>query len=82
MPEAARSRHRSTSLVRREILLLLALVLAVDALFIAGYFIFRLHAASDTAKIGYTAVWTAITLVVVLRALTRIRSLRHRGSPG
>ena len=23
-----------------------------------------------------------ITLVVVLRALTRIRSLRHRGSPG
>jgi hypothetical protein len=65
--------------VKRELLLLVAAVLVVDALFIAGYFLFRLDAAGDPAKIGYTAAWTVVTLLVVLRALTRIRSLRGRG---
>jgi hypothetical protein len=54
-------------------------VLVVDAVFIAGYFLFHLDAALDPAKIGYTAVWTVVTLLVVLRGLTRIRSLRRRG---
>lgn len=65
--------------MKRELLLLVAAVLVVDALFIAGYFLFRLDAAGDPAKIGYTAAWTVVTLLVVLRALTRIRSLRGRG---
>jgi hypothetical protein len=65
--------------MKRELFLLLATVLVVDALFIAAYFLFHLAAAGDTAKIGYTAVWTAVTLLVVLRGLTRIRSLRGRG---
>ena len=65
--------------MRRELFLLLATVLAVDALFIAGYFLFHLDAAGDPAKIGYTAGWTVVTLLVVLRGLTRIRSLRRRG---
>jgi hypothetical protein len=65
--------------VKRELLLLVAAVLVVDALFIAGYFLLRLDAAGDPAKIGYTAAWTVVTLLVVLRALTRIRSLRGRG---
>jgi hypothetical protein len=43
--------------------------------------LFRLGAAGDPTRIGYTAAWTAVTLLVVLRGLTRIRSLRRRG-PG
>jgi hypothetical protein len=65
--------------MKRELLLLLVSVLVVDALFIAGYFLFHLAAAGDPAKIGYTAGWTVVTLLVVLRGLTRIRSLRRRG---
>jgi hypothetical protein len=65
--------------MKRELFLLLATVLVVDAVFIAGYFLFHLAAARDPAKIGYTAVWTVVTLLVVLRGLTRIRSLRRRG---
>jgi hypothetical protein len=65
--------------MRRELFLLLAAVLVVEALFIPGYFLFHLDAASDLAKIGYTTVWTVATLLVVLRGLARMRSLRHRG---
>jgi hypothetical protein len=67
--------------MKRELVLLLVTVLAVDAIFIAGYFLFHLNAAGDPAKLGYTAAWTVVTLLAVLRGLTRIRSLRrHRGS--
>jgi hypothetical protein len=65
--------------MKRELFLLLAAVLVVDTLFIGGYFLFRLAAAADPVKIGYTAAWTVVTLLVVLRGLTRIRSLRRRG---
>jgi hypothetical protein len=65
--------------MKRELLLLLVTVLAVDALFIAGYFLLRLDAAGDRAKIGYTGAWTVATLLLVVRGLTRIRSLRRRG---
>lgn len=65
--------------MKRELFLLLAAVLVVEALFIPGYFLFHLDAAGDLAKIGYTAVWTVVTLLVVLRGLTRMRSLRRRG---
>jgi hypothetical protein len=65
--------------MKRELFLLLAMVLVVDALFIGAYFLFHLDAAGDAAKMGYTAVWTVVTLLVVLRGLTRIRFLRRRG---
>ena len=64
--------------MRRELLRLVLAVAVVDALFIGGYFLFRLEHASNPFKIGYTAAWTVATLVVVLRALTRIRTLRRR----
>jgi hypothetical protein len=53
-------------------------VIVVDAFFIAGYFLFRLPAAGNTARIVYAAGWTAVTLLVVLRFLTRIRAPRSR----
>jgi hypothetical protein len=65
--------------MRRELFLLLAMVLVVDAVFYAGYFLFHLDVAGDGAKIGFVAAWTIVTLLVVLRRLARIRSLRGRG---
>ena len=62
--------------VKREVVRLVVLVLVVDGVFIAGYFAAGLVHASAAAKLGYTAVWTLVTLVVVLRGLTRIRALR------
>jgi hypothetical protein len=64
--------------VKRQLLLLIAAVVVVDALFIAGYFLFSLSDAGDAGRIGYTAAWTVVTLLVVLFFLTRIRSLRRR----
>jgi hypothetical protein len=74
----ASARLRNTGAVKRQLLLLVAAVVVVDACFIAGYFLFDLNAAGNPARIGYTAAWTVVTLLVVLRFLTRIRSLRGR----
>lgn len=61
---------------KREALVLVALVLVVDALFIAAYFGAGIERASDGMKLGFTVVWTVINLAVVVRGLTRIRSAR------
>jgi len=65
--------------VRREALYLMGLVLVVDAVFIGAYFLAGIARATDSVKIVFTILWTAITLLIVLRALIRIRGLRvHR----
>ena len=64
--------------VRRELLGLVLAAVLLHALFIAGYFLFDLERASGRPRVLYTAAWTAVTLAVVLRALTRIRKLRRR----
>lgn len=64
--------------MRGELLRLVLAVLLIDAGFIAGYFLFRVSLAATPAKIAYTAGWTVATLLVVLRALTRIRTLRRQ----
>jgi hypothetical protein len=62
--------------VKREALVLVGLVLAVDAIFIAVYFWAGIEQAPDGVKIVFTVVWTAINLAVVIRGLTRIRIAR------
>jgi hypothetical protein len=64
--------------VRRELLQLVLAVALVDALFIAGYYLFHLERGSQSIRIGYTATWTTVTLLVVLRGLARIRERRAR----
>ena len=64
--------------MRRELLRLVLAVVVVDVLFIAGYYLLRLAHVSDQMKVGYAAAWTAVTLVIVLRALVRIRAMRSR----
>lgn len=62
--------------VKREALVLVGLVLAVDAIFVAVYFLARVERSPDAAKLGFTVLWTAVTLAVVIRGLGRIRSAR------
>jgi hypothetical protein len=62
--------------LRREVVLLVVLVVLVDALFIGGYALAGLAAASGGARLIYTLAWTGATLAVVLRGLTRIRAIR------
>jgi hypothetical protein len=62
--------------VAREALLLVGLVLLVDAAFVAAYFLGELRTLSDPAKLAFTVVWTVVTLVVVIRGLSRIRKAR------
>ena len=64
--------------VRREVLVLVGLVLLVDGLFIAGYFAAGMVRGSDTAKVVYTGLWTVVTMVVVLRGLTADPGVRAR----
>jgi hypothetical protein len=62
--------------VRREALTLIGLVLLVDAVFIAIYFLAGVGNASATMKVAYTVLWTVLTLVVVIRGLARVRNAR------
>jgi len=67
--------------VKREVMWLLIAVLLVDAVFVALYFLGRLRTASDSGKIVFTALWTLVTLAVVIRGLSRVRSVRFRQTP-
>ncbi|HEY3011703.1 MAG TPA: hypothetical protein VGJ36_03065 [Gemmatimonadales bacterium] len=62
--------------VTGEVVALVALVVVVDALFVAVYFLAALRTESDPVKIGFTVVWTLVTLGVVMRGLSRVRSAR------
>ena len=64
------------STLQKEVLLLVAVVLALDAVFVAIFFLARVRGASDTSKLLFTAVWTLATLVLAVRGLSRIRSAR------
>ncbi|HEX5962442.1 MAG TPA: hypothetical protein VFY42_01855 [Gemmatimonadales bacterium] len=62
--------------VKREALLLVAWVVAVDVAFVAAYFLAGIERAPDGLKLAFTGIWTVITLAVVIRGLTRIRGAR------
>jgi len=64
--------------VKREVLGLILAVLVVDAVFMGAYFLIRVQAASDPAKLAFTALWTLVTLAIVIRGLARIRGVRLR----
>jgi hypothetical protein len=64
--------------VGRAVLLLIGVVLLVDAMFVAVYFLANLRAGSDSAKLGFTVIWTLVTLGVVVGGLSRVRKARIR----
>jgi hypothetical protein len=62
--------------IRREVLVLGGLVLVIDLVFIAAYFLGSIDHSSNRTKLLFTIVWTVITLGVVVRGLLRIRQAR------
>ena len=62
--------------VRREVLLLIVLVLVVDAIFIGVFFLAHILTMPSAYKVGYTLLWTLVTLAVVVRGLNRVRRAR------
>jgi hypothetical protein len=77
-PDTARPAGNDTAeaSVRREVLTLVVLVVIVDAIFIAVYFLAKLLTMPAQYKVGYTLLWTLLTLAVVVRGLNRIRRAR------
>jgi hypothetical protein len=63
--------------VKRELALLVGLVLAVDALFFGIYALAGVSRASPGVRLGFTVLWTGATLAVVVPRLSRIRALRR-----
>ncbi|HEX7337697.1 MAG TPA: hypothetical protein VF252_10855 [Gemmatimonadales bacterium] len=67
--------------LRREVVGLVLAVVALDAVFVAIYFLAGLHHASSQIKVAFTTLWTLATLGVVIRGLSRVRRARvHRPS--
>jgi hypothetical protein len=64
--------------IRRELAILVALVLAVDALAIAVWLLTGIRHAGPRAQLGFTVAWTLSTLAVVIVSLRKIRLLRGR----
>jgi RsiW-degrading membrane proteinase PrsW (M82 family) len=65
-----------TDTPKREVLWLVVAVLAVDAMFVFAYFLASVRGASDPIKVAFTALWTLVTLGVVIRGLSRVRRAR------
>ena len=63
--------------MRRQVALLIGLVVGVDAVFFGIYTLAGLGRAGPGVKLGFTVLWTVATLAVVLPRLTRIRELRR-----
>jgi hypothetical protein len=72
------ARQRAHGAVRRQLGLLIRLVVAVDVVFFGLYLLADLGRAAPGVKLGFTVVWTVATLAVVLPRLSRIRELRRR----
>jgi nitric oxide reductase large subunit len=69
------------TVLQKEALRLVLLVVVVDAVFVALYYVAGLREASAGAKLAFTVVWTVFNLAVVIRGLSRIRTARvHRKS--
>jgi hypothetical protein len=62
--------------MKREVAVLVGLVLLIDAIFVGAYFLGGLRHASDGVKLGFTALWTLVILAVVIRGLSRVRGAR------
>ena len=63
--------------MRRQLGLLVGLVIGVDALFFGIYRLADLGRSGPEVKLGFTLLWTLATLAVVLPRLGRIRELRR-----
>ena len=62
--------------MRRHLLEMIALVVVLDAVTIGIYYAVGMKSRSPKVQLAFTAVWTALTLAVVLRGMGRVRAAR------
>lgn len=62
--------------VRHEVLRLVLLVVVLDVVAIAAFYLADIPAQGRDARTTYTVVWTVLTLAVVLTSLRRVRLAR------
>jgi hypothetical protein len=67
----------SRSTMRRNILTLVLSLLALDALAIGGYYWLRIGLAPERTQFLYMVTWTAVTFIVLIPQLRRIRRARY-----
>jgi hypothetical protein len=66
--------------VRKHLMVMVALILAIDAVAILVYTAMGIGEAPRDRKTLFTGVWTVLSLVVVLNGLYRIRVARNMGA--
>lgn len=72
----------STREIRKHLMIMVGLILLIDAIAVAVFSALDIGDAPRRTKTLFTAVWTVVTLAVVLNGLYRIRLARGvRGSP-
>ncbi|MCI0636535.1 MAG: hypothetical protein L0206_21840 [Actinobacteria bacterium] len=64
--------------MRRELAVLVGLVIAVDVLAVAVWLLADIGRAGPQAQFFFTVAWTIATLAVVVVSLRKIRLLRRR----
>lgn len=65
--------------VRKHLMIMMAFVLAIDAVAIAVFKAMGIDEAPRDRKMLFTGVWTLLSLAVVLNGLYRIRVARNMG---
>jgi hypothetical protein len=63
--------------IRKHLLIMVALILAIDAVAIAIFAGLGIPERPRDVRLGFTAAWTFISLLVVLNGLYRIRVTRN-----
>jgi len=62
--------------MRRHLLEMIGLVIALDAVTIGIYYAVGMKSRPPRVQLAFTAVWTVLTLLVVLRGMGRVRAAR------
>jgi hypothetical protein len=79
MPEPRETRPRFRSPARRELTIMMGLVVVVHTIAIAIYRLSDMpHRPLNVTRI-FGAIWTAVTLIVVFVGLNRVRAARRSG---
>jgi hypothetical protein len=65
--------------MKRELLIMIASVVVLDAVVIAIYYAIGITTAPRRTQTIFVAVWTVLTLLLVLRGTGRVRAARIRG---
>jgi hypothetical protein len=68
--------------MRRHLLEMIGLVIGLDAITIAIYYALGMKYRAPRVQIAFTAVWTVLTLLVVLRGMGKVRRARVEGRLG